>query len=134
MADMKGLVERTGKRMTKAVEENILLAEKMRLKQLKVIAKTYEDERAETLQVNRLLQEQLNLAKTKCDEVHTKLDKYDELSTNRSAQLNNMQAVLMNITQSNIVLVQMLQTKDDQLMNKMTKLDDRSAELIEVTD
>lgn len=73
-------------------------------------------------------------SKTKYDEVHTKLDKSDELSTNKSLQLDNMHVVLLNVTQSNNVLVQMLQTKDDQLMNTMTKLDDKSADPIEVAD
>ena len=73
---MKGQVERTGQLMTKAEKENILLAEELHLKmeELKVIPKTYHEERAQTLQLNRFLQEQLNLAKTKYDEVHAKLD------------------------------------------------------------
>ena len=73
----------------------------------------YDDERAQTLQQNHCLQEQLDLAKTKYDVVHCKLDKSVELSTNRSTQFDNMQAVLLNVTQSNNVLLQMLQSKDD---------------------
>ena len=42
---------------------------------------------------DHMLQEQLDLAKTKYDDVHAKLDKSEELSTNRSAQLDNMHAV-----------------------------------------
>ena len=74
MADMKGQVERTEQLLTKVRNENILLAEELRLKseQLKVIANTYDDERAQTLQQNCLLQEQLDLAKTKYDVVHFK--------------------------------------------------------------
>lgn len=76
MADMKGQVERTEQLFTKAGNENILLAEELRLKfeQLKVMANTYDDEQAETLQQNRCLQEQLDLSKTKYDLVHSKLD------------------------------------------------------------
>ena len=128
--------------MTKEEKGKILIAMELRLKteQLNVIA-FYDDERAQTIQQNRFwqeqnrfLQEQLDLAKTKYDHVHTKLDKSDELSTNRSTQLDNMHAVLLNVTQSNTVLLQMLQTKDNQLISTITKLDDRSAELIEVID
>ena len=75
MATMRGQVERTEQLLTKAWKENILLVEELRLKseQLKVIA--YDDEQAQTLQQNRCLQEQLDLAKTKYDVVHSKLDK-----------------------------------------------------------
>ena len=97
----------------------------MKSEQLKVIANTYDDERAQTLQQNRCLQEELDLAKTKYEVVHSKLDKSVELSTNRSAQFDNMQAVLLNVTQSNTVLLKILQTKDNRLVNTMTKLDDR---------
>jgi hypothetical protein len=55
--------------------------------------KTYDDEQAHALQQNCLLQEQnhmlqkqLDLANTKYDDVHAKLDKSEELSTNRSVQ------------------------------------------------
>ena len=46
LVDMKGLVERTRPLMTKAEHENLLLADELCLKteQLKVIAKTYDDE------------------------------------------------------------------------------------------
>jgi hypothetical protein len=81
-----------------------------------------------------MLQEQLDLSKSKYDDVHAKLDKSEELSTNRSAQLDNMHEVLLNVTQSNTVRLKTLQTKDDQLINTMTNLDDKSAELIEVAD
>jgi enterochelin esterase-like enzyme len=77
MANMRAQVERTEQLLRKAGNENILLAEELRLKseQLKVIENTYDDERAQTLQQNRCLQEQLDLAKTKYDVVHFKLDK-----------------------------------------------------------
>jgi hypothetical protein len=71
-------------------------------------------------------EQELDLTKNKCDEVHVKLDKSEELPKNRSTQLEYMCAVLMNVTHSNNVtftftfLVQMLQTKEDQLMNTMT--------------
>jgi hypothetical protein len=45
-----------------------------------------------------------------------------------------MQAVLLNVTQSNTVLLKTLQAKEHQLMTTRTKLDDKSAELIEVAD
>ena len=73
----------------------------MKSEQLKVIANTFDDERAQTLQQNRRLQEQLDLAQNKYDVVHSKLDTSVELSTNRSAQFDNMQADLLNVTQSN---------------------------------
>jgi hypothetical protein len=116
--------------MTNAEKGKILLAMELRLKteQLSVIAKTYDDEQAQALQQNRLLQEQnhmlqeqINLAKTKYDDVHTKLDTSEELSTNRSAQLDNMHTVLLNFTQSNTILLKTLQTKDDPLVNTITK-------------
>ena len=103
-------MERTEQLLTKAGNENVLLVQELRLKseQLKVIANTYDDERAQTLQQNRCLQEQLDLAKTKYDVIQSKLDK-SELSTNRSTQFDNMQAVLLNVTQSNKVLLKILQ-------------------------
>jgi hypothetical protein len=72
--------------LTRAENENILLADELHLKseQWKVIANAYDDEQAQTLQHNRFLQEQLDLAKTKYDVVHSKLDSSVELSTNRS--------------------------------------------------
>ena len=84
MANMRGQVEKTEKLLTKAGNENILLVEELRLKsdQLKVIANTYDDERAQTLQQNRCLQEQLDLAQTKYDVVHSKLD-HQEFTTFR---------------------------------------------------
>ena len=77
------------------------------------MANTYDDERAQTLQQNRCLQEELDLAKTKYDVVHSKQNKSVELSTNRSTKCDNIQAVVLNVTQSNNVLLQMLQSKDD---------------------
>jgi hypothetical protein len=143
MGDIKGQVERSGKPMTNAEKGKILPTMELRLKpeQLNVIAKMYDDEQAQALQQNcllqeqhQMLQEQLDLAKTKYDDVHAKLDNSEELSTNRSALLDNMHAVLLNVTQSNTVLLKTLQNKGDQLMNTTTKLDDKSAELIEVAD
>lgn len=103
MVDLKAQLKRTGKLLTKADEENILLTDELHLKteQFKVIAKAYDDEQVQTLQQNRLQQEQLDLAKTKYDEVHAKLDKSDKFFTNRSTQRDNMHAVLLNVTQSN---------------------------------
>ena len=104
MTDMKGQVERTKQLLTKAGNEKILLAEELHLKfeQLKVMANTYEGEWTQTLQRNHCLQKQLNLTKTKYD-----VDK----STNRSAQFDNMQAVLLNVTQGNNVLLQIMPSK-----------------------
>jgi hypothetical protein len=50
--------------LTRAENENILLADELHLKseQWKVIANAYDDEQAQTLQHNRFLQEQLDLA------------------------------------------------------------------------
>ena len=52
MTNMRGQVERTEQLLTKAGNENILLVEELCLKseQLKVIANTYDDERAQTPQ------------------------------------------------------------------------------------
>lgn len=81
---MKGQVVRTDQLMTTAENENILPAEELHLKteQLQVIANTYDDEQAQTLQQNRFLQKQFDFTKTKYNVVHAKQYKSFKLSRN----------------------------------------------------
>jgi hypothetical protein len=67
----------------------------VKTEQLNVIAKTYDDEQAQTsTKSSSTGTKSPSKAKTKYDDVNAKLDQSEELSTNRSAQLDNMHAVL----------------------------------------
>lgn len=96
LVDMKGQVVRTDQLMTTAENENILPAEELHLKteQLQVIANTYDDEQAQTLQQNRFLQKQLDFTKTKYNVVHAKQYKSFKLSRNMQFWLMLLKAVL----------------------------------------